>query len=123
MLPATKGSKQWSGGEIDDMFPGMRLCFDREGREVVVWDWREEGLPSIGREAKGEEEEHDDWALMLDLGVNNQSPGRRGQEILSQHTVPSVLLGVGQQGKIDCEESTTSTFYMRYPQMQDRLFL
>ena len=30
----------------------MRLCFDREGREVAVLVWREEELRLIGREAR-----------------------------------------------------------------------
>ena len=31
---------------------GMRPCLDQEGREVEVLDWREEGRPSTGQEAR-----------------------------------------------------------------------
>lgn len=36
---------------------GMRLCSDREAREVVVLVWREEGRRSTGREGKEEVED------------------------------------------------------------------
>ena len=31
---------------------GMRLCSDQEGRGGEVLDWREEGRPSTGQEAR-----------------------------------------------------------------------
>lgn len=42
--------------EADRNFSGMRPCSDRGGREGEVLDWREEGQPLTGQEARGVQE-------------------------------------------------------------------